>query len=305
MDTTSIAVAGFSVVSAVILFFTHALLINLPNKSAYSVLSSGLLLAALTDILIFHFLYFRGGPEPLLSVYYRLGLFVAPSAFYFFGRWVILPNQPFRPLQLLHLLPIPLLFLLRQEIALPLLFLSGSGYSLWLGNIVYGLRGQRRQFRFEFFFFATMSAIAVLVLILGFSIPYIDHRYFYYFYCNATGLAFAIVIVAMVANPDLLAELAEAARVKYSASTLREIDVEACLKKLESLMTVSKIYQNEDLSLASLATDLGLSSHQLSELVNTRLGMGFSKYIRERRVAAAKALLVSAPSQSILSISMD
>jgi AraC-like DNA-binding protein len=81
--------------------------------------------------------------------------------------------------------------------------------------------------------------------------------------------------------------------------------VEACLKKLESLMTVSKVYQNEELSLSSLAADLGVSSHQLSELVNTRLGMGFSKYIRERRVAAAKTLLVSAPSQSILSISMD
>jgi AraC-like DNA-binding protein len=70
-------------------------------------------------------------------------------------------------------------------------------------------------------------------------------------------------------------------------------------------MTTSKVYQNETLSLSSLAADLGLSGHQLSELVNTRLGMGFSRYIRERRIAAAKELLVAAPSQSILSISMD
>src|SRR5215813_4472232 len=112
MNTVSVAVAGFSVVSAILLFLAHALLIDLPSKSSYSVLSSGLLLAALTDIQVFHFQYFLGGPEPLLSAYYRLGLFVAPSAFYFFGRWVILPNQPFRPLLLLHLVPIPLLFLL-------------------------------------------------------------------------------------------------------------------------------------------------------------------------------------------------
>jgi AraC-like DNA-binding protein len=50
---------------------------------------------------------------------------------------------------------------------------------------------------------------------------------------------------------------------------------------------------------------MGISSHQLSELVNTRLGMGFARYVRECRVRAAKALLVSAPAQSILSISMD
>jgi AraC-like DNA-binding protein len=70
-------------------------------------------------------------------------------------------------------------------------------------------------------------------------------------------------------------------------------------------MTVSKAYQDEKLNLSSLADQLGLSSHQLSELVNTRLGRGFSKYVRDCRVEAAKTLLVSAPSQSILSISMD
>ncbi len=70
-------------------------------------------------------------------------------------------------------------------------------------------------------------------------------------------------------------------------------------------MTESKLYQNENLSLSSLANALGVSSHQLSELVNSRLGTGFSRYIRERRVAAAKELLVTAPHQSILSISMD
>ena len=70
-------------------------------------------------------------------------------------------------------------------------------------------------------------------------------------------------------------------------------------------MTTQKVYQNEDLSLASLAAELGLSGHQLSELVNARLGVGFSRYVRERRVEAAKKLLVSAPSQSILSVSLD
>ena len=57
--------------------------------------------------------------------------------------------------------------------------------------------------------------------------------------------------------------------------------------------------------LASLAAELGITGHQLSELVNSRLGVGFSRYVRERRVEAAKALLISAPSQSILSVSLD
>jgi methylphosphotriester-DNA--protein-cysteine methyltransferase len=51
-------------------------------------------------------------------------------------------------------------------------------------------------------------------------------------------------------------------------------------------MTMGKAYQNEGLSLSSLAAEVGLSGHQLSELINSRPGMG-------------------SPSQSILSISMD
>ena len=113
------------------------------------------------------------------------------------------------------------------------------------------------------------------------------------------------MIVALIVNPSLIGDLAEAARIKYGTSTLGDVDVEACMKKLEWLMTERKAYLLENLSLASLAAELGISSHQLSELINTRLGMGFSRYVRARRVEAAKALLVSAPSQSILSVSME
>jgi AraC-like DNA-binding protein len=269
------------------------------------VISCAALLTALTAIQVGHLHYVLGGAEPFNTFYYRLAVFVAPSTFYFFGRWAILPNERFRPIQGLHLLPILLLFVLRLDVALPILFLFGAGYSVWLGALVYGLRDQRKQFRFEFFYFCVMSLFALVVLALGLLLPYIDHDYFYFFYNSAIGLAFAIMIVALVANPNLIGDLSEAARVKYGATTLRDIDVEACLKKLEQLMAESKLYQNESLSLSTLAGEVGISSHQLSELINTRLGMGFSKYVRECRVKAAKTLLIAAPSQSILSISMD
>ena len=305
MDQLSIAVAGFAALSAVLLFLAYAVFISVPQKSIWSVGSCAALVAALAAIEIGHLRYFQGGAEPLDSLYYRVGLFVVPSSFYFFGRWAILPSERFRPVSLLHLLPILLVFVGNRAIALPLLFLCGAGYSLWLGYLVYGLRDRRKQFRFEFLFFGVMSALGVTVLALGFALPYVDDAWFYYFYSNAIGLGVAIMVVALAANPNLIGDLSEVARVKYGASTLGDLDVEGCMKKLERLMTEGKAYQNESLSLATLAADLSISSHQLSELVNTRLRMGFSRYVRERRVQAAKELLVSAPSQSILSVSMD
>jgi AraC-like DNA-binding protein len=304
-DLTNIAIAGFAAVAALLLLFAYVALIDVPGKSIYSIGSCAALVAALATIQAGHLVYFTGGAQPLEHLHYRLALFMAPPAFYSFGRWAILPTETFRPLQLLHFLPVPALFLLPLKIALPILFTLGAGYSLWLGNLVYGLRDQRKQFRFELLYFAIMSVLAVIVLGLGFAIPYIDHDYFYYFYNNAVALGVAIMLVALVGNPNLIGDLSEAARVKYGASTLREVDVDASLAKLNQLMTDGKVYQNESLSLASLAEAVGLSGHQLSELINTRLGVGFSRYVRECRVNAAKALLISAPSRSILSISMD
>jgi AraC-like DNA-binding protein len=304
-DIANIAVAGFAAISAVLLLLAYVLLISVPGKTIYSVASCAVMVTALSAIQIGHLLYFVGGPEPLQSFYYRLALFVVPSAFYSFGRWAILPGEAFRPAQLIHLLPVPLLFVLPLNVALPVLFLLGAAYSVWLGNLVYGLRSQRKQFRFEFLYFAVMSILAVIVLGLGFAIPHIDDAYFYYFYNNAVGVGVAIMLVALVGNPDLIGDLSEAARAKYGTSTLREVDVDAHLTQLNHLMTEGKAYQNESLSLASLAEATGLSGHQLSELINTRLGVGFSRYVRECRVNAAKTLLISAPGRSILSISMD
>jgi AraC-like DNA-binding protein len=305
MQTTSVAVAGFAAVSAVILFFAYVALLDVPFKSAFSTTSCAALLTALAVIEASHLRYFQGGREPLESIVYCLALFIAPPTFYFFGRWVIFPSQPFRPALLAQLLPLLSLFVVPLKIALPILLLCGAGNSIWLGYLIYGLREQRKQFRFEFLYFGVMSVLAVIVLALGLALPYVDHIYFYVFYNFAVGLGFAIMLVALVTNPDLIGDLSEAARVKYGSSTLGGVDIDAHLKKLGQLMAEPRVYQNENLSLASLAKEADLSGHQLSELINSRLGMGFAKYVRECRVRAAEALLISAPAQSILSISMD
>jgi AraC-like DNA-binding protein len=305
LDLATLAVAGFSTVSGVLLLLAYSLFMRIPGKSIYSMSACAALVAALTTIQIAHLVYFSGGAEPLERFHYRLALFVAPPAFYLFGRWAILPTEPLRPTQWLHLFPIPLLLVLPLGIALPILLSFGVGYSLWLGRLVYGLRDQRKRFRFEIFYFSVMFVLAAVVLGLGFALPYIDHAYFYYFYNDAIGLGLAIMLVALVTKPDLIGDLSEAARVRYGASTLRDIDVDACLAKLGELMGHGKAYQDEDLSLASLAGALGVSGHQLSELINTRLGVGFSRYVRECRVTAAKILLISSPARSILSVGMD
>lgn len=305
MELFSLTIAGFSIIVAALLWLTYVAFLKIPGKSTYSILSCTVLLGALVALQLGHLLYFTGGPPPLDTLAYRIALFVAPPSFFFFGRWALLPDEPFRPALLLALLPIALLPIPRLDVSLPMLFAVGAGFALWLGRLVYGLRAQRKQFRFEFFWFGVMSASAVGVLALGFALPYIDPVWFYRFYCNAIGAAFAIMVVALIAHPDLIADLTEAAQLRYGKSTLRDADVDGLLARLAALMADPKVYRNEALTLSTLAADLGITGHQLSELVNTRLGMGFPRYVRERRVAAAKAMLVAEPNASILAVGMD
>lgn len=305
METLTLVVAGYSIVAALSLFGTYAFLIADQNKSLHSILSSAALLGALATIQLVHVLWLDGGAEPLALAAYRIALFLVPPTFFLFGSWAVLPGERVSPWSLLHLLPVPILYAVRIEIALPILFTIGTGYSLWLANFVYGMRGQRRRFGFEIFWFGLMSVLAAGVLVFGFALPFVEHTFFYHFYAHAVGVALVIITVAFIARPELLQDLTEAAQVRYGATTLRGVDVEGCLRKVDSLMATPSVYQDEDLSLANLAERVGLTSHQLSELINSRVGIGFARYVREKRVEAAKALLLADPARSILSIGME
>ncbi|MGD8925708.1 MAG: helix-turn-helix domain-containing protein [Thioalkalispiraceae bacterium] len=302
----SILTIGFSIISSAILFIAYLGFFSNVNKSWFAVVSCAGLLLCLAFLQLGHLRYLLHDTDVLLQPSYTTWLFFAPPLFFYFSRAVMLPEAKVSPLLLLHLLPpILLYYLVRYEIGISVMFLIGVGYSVWLANVIYGMRAQRQRFRYEMFFFALFSITAVFILILGISLPYMDHGVFYLFYTNSIGLAFVLIVAALLVFPDLLTDLAEAARLSYNASTLKGVDIDSSVVKLEQLMKEARLYQNENLNLAMLAEAVGLSSHQLSELINVHFGMGFSRYIREQRVLAAQTLLASEPESSILAISME
>lgn len=73
--------------------------------------------------------------------------------------------------------------------------------------------------------------------------------------------------------------------------------------ELLKLMEDRQIWRDEELSLASLATELDIGIHQLSELLNRGLGLPFAQFVNDYRVAEARRLLVSSEEQ-VLDIAM-
>src|SRR5690606_5142405 len=74
--------------------------------------------------------------------------------------------------------------------------------------------------------------------------------------------------------------------------------------RLKQLLEQEHIYRDENLSLATLAELLGISSHQTSELINTQFDQGFSRLIRHYRVEEARRQLIDEPRASVLSIGL-
>ncbi|XDD45572.1 helix-turn-helix domain-containing protein [Leptospira sp. WS39.C2] len=94
----------------------------------------------------------------------------------------------------------------------------------------------------------------------------------------------------------------ETSFVRYQESRLKGIDVEETIVRLEQLMRVEQLYLNEGLTLSNLAKHLHINSHQLSEFLNSHLGISFRNFTNQYRLEYAAKLLKEKPSMSIMNI---
>jgi AraC-like DNA-binding protein len=299
----AILLIGYSIFAALVLALTHFRAVNYVEQRS-SQAAGVMLLGALAALQAAHFAYLQHGLYWIEGPLYRVLLFAVAPAFYLFAKPLL--HAPVRlAAAAVHFVPVAAAPLVPYRWALPLAFAIGAVYLLWLARSVYALRAERSRFRVELALLAAVFAIAVVVFVLGVSLPWIGDRYFFVVYSSAVGCAFLLVSLVLARTPKLSTEVAEAAREAYAVSTLTHVDCAAVLAKLDALMQEQRAFEDADLDLAALAARAELSPHQLSELINTRLGKSFSRFLRERRVAAARRMLTEAPHASVLSVGLS
>lgn len=93
----------------------------------------------------------------------------------------------------------------------------------------------------------------------------------------------------------------------YQKSGLTDIEAQNYLKNLLQIMETEKPYLNSDLTLRELAVKLSMSSHNLSEILNTRLNQNFYDFINRYRVEEVKRRLAKKESEkyNLLAIAFD
>lgn len=306
VNSLAVLLCGFSLFSAITLALAHFSAEHYRAQALSRAVGLAVLLA-LAGLQLAHYVWLQFDLDWVSTAAYRVLLFTVAPAFFLFARPLLEPNaaHPVGPWLLFHAVPIATGPWLPAGLALPAAFLVGIVYLAWLARCLYRLRLQRANFERELLLLGAVFVVAVGASLLGVAQQSLPDKLFYSLYAIAIGLAFMLVQAALALRPQLAEEVRETAQVAYASSTLNNVDCDAALARLDALMRDEGIYVDATLSLAALAERLGLGSHQLSELINTRLGKGFSRYLREQRVAAAKAMLCREPAASVLSVGLN
>ena len=292
---------GFSVFYTLVLITSYFKKAHAYNK--YSAYFGSLLVLALALLQLFHFLYLQQVLAISDNIAYQVVLFLVAPVFYYYARTILKPVQKLSIKSILHLSPILLIFVLESNVIFGLVFVIGGCYLLWLLVMVYRLRAYREQFKTEVALLLFVFLIAAIVAVFAIIKPF-TQEVFFSLYSISIGVAFLMTSLLIHLSPEITESISIVVSEAYNKSTLNNIDCDEKLEQLESVMDKQKLFQQSNLDLFTTASEVGLSPHQLSELINTKLGKSFSRYLREKRVSSAQKLLKQ-NDLSVLSIGFE
>lgn len=304
MTSLALLLIGYSVFSALLLAFTHFRESRYQGQGMSRAMGL-LLLLALSGLQGLHFAWLQWDINGVHTRLYGVLLFLVAPAFFLFSQPLLTPRATgVWQTPWWHAVPVVVAAWLPWHLALPLAFVLGAAYLGWLARSLYQLRAERAGYRMEMALLGLVFVIAVGVALLGPLHTLLPGKLFFALYATCIGMAFFLVQITLALRPALQEEVRQTVQTSYASTTLNNVDCAGALDRLNALVQGERIYTDPDLSLPTLSDKLGLSTHQLSELINTRLGKGFSRYLRERRVDAAKSMLCAEPSASVLSVGL-
>jgi AraC-like DNA-binding protein len=93
-------------------------------------------------------------------------------------------------------------------------------------------------------------------------------------------------------------------RGRYENSKIKGLNIQKILSEIKKIMEDEKAFAVEGISLTLVADELGITSQQLSQILNEKLNKSFNSFINEYRIDEAKKILIDEPERTIMSIAL-
>jgi len=138
------------------------------------------------------------------------------------------------------------------------------------------------------------------VLIIFATIHHVFHLFSWIFCTDGLSLSLSVFIILIgyfglkqkeifIQYQDNPIEYITEPKAKYAGVLLDEAEAEQYIDKITHIMITEKPYLDADLTLPALATMLQIPSHQLSRVINDKLGLNFFDFVNKYRVEEVKA----------------
>jgi AraC-like DNA-binding protein len=151
--------------------------------------------------------------------------------------------------------------------------------------------------------FVAMFYIDIILMMVAHVVQNIDLLHTAKFLSSATFIFYSFYSFRY---PEYAQRVVRKAKdIRYKNTQLRGLNTKALLERLSYLMEQEKAFREMELSLPSLSSRLMVTSHQLSEILNEHLHLGFNAFLNEYRVREAERLLVERPDATILEIAFE
>jgi AraC-like DNA-binding protein len=151
--------------------------------------------------------------------------------------------------------------------------------------------------------FVFASFLDIVLMSIAHLLGSIDMQHLAKFLASATLIAFSFYCLRYPEYTKII--IGKARQIRYKNTQIKGLDVGAVLERLEYLMESEGLYKDMELSLEGLSALLMLKPHQLSELLNERLGTSFNAYLNQYRVKEAQRLLRKEPEKTVIEIAFE
>ncbi len=166
------------------------------------------------------------------------------------------------------------------------------------------------RFRWIWFFIAGLGVVWIIA-ILSYALTQSEshssppHLVFWALTVFVYGLGYLGLTRTSVFSEPELEVLKKQLQPKYQKSGLKPAEARAAYSSLIGYVDSEQVYLDGDLSLNSLARDLGLSTNHVSQVINEFEQCNFHDFINARRVTEACRRLEQARDINLLELAMD